>query len=257
MEKPSYLKLKDGGRIAYCKSLGREGAQPGVIFLGGFRSDMTGVKATALEAYCAERGQPFLRFDYRGHGQSSGDFAKCGIGTWANDALEVLTRLTKGLQILVGSSMGGWLALIAAIEKPRRVAGLIGIASAPDFTENLIWDKFTPVQQKELKTNGKIMVPSDMGEPYPITKHLIEDGRNYLLLDKQIPVYCPVRLLHGMKDTDVPWEVSMSLNEKIASQDVKTILIDDGDHRLSTPKDIERLLSVTGKMLDSLHAKAA
>jgi pimeloyl-ACP methyl ester carboxylesterase len=249
MTSPSHLKLKGGGTLAYHKTAG---SAPGIVFLGGFRSDMTGVKAVALEAFCKERGQAFLRFDYRGHGQSSGDFAECGIGTWADDALEAITRLTKGPQILVGSSMGGWLALLVAIEKPRRVAGIIGIAAAADFTEHLMWEKLTPRQQEEVMRKGSVMVPSDMGPPYPITKRLIEEGRRYLLLGAEIPVFCPVRLLHGMKDEDVPWEVSLAINEKIAGKDVKTILIDEGDHRLSTPKDIEKLLSVTAKMLDGI-----
>ncbi len=250
MDNISYLQLKNG-RIAYSKT---EGAGPGIIFLGGFRSDMTGVKAVALEAFCKERGLAFVRFDYRGHGKSSGNFEDCTIGTWKEDALAALNKLTHGPQILVGSSMGGWLSLLLAREKPRRVAGFIGIAAAPDFTENLIWDRLEPKQQREINDKGWIMVPSDMGEPYPITRDLIEDGRKHLLLGAEIPVYCPVRLLHGTRDSDVPWEVSLSINEKIASQDVKTILIEDGDHRLSTPKDIEKLLRVTGKMVEQLQS---
>jgi pimeloyl-ACP methyl ester carboxylesterase len=249
----SYLKLKNGDRLAYCQS---EGAAPGVIFLGGFLSDMTGVKAMELEAFCKQRGQAFVRFDYRGRGESSGVFEDYTIGAWKEDALNVLTHLTKGPQILVGSSMGGWLALLLAIEKPKRVAGIIGLAAAPDFTEYLIWEKLTKAQQEEIQRKGKIMVPSDMGEePYPITRKLIEDGRAHLLLHKEIPVYCPVRLLHGMKDDDVPWEVSLSINEKLASQDVKAILIENATHRLSEPGDIKKMLSVTAKMLDGFADK--
>lgn len=254
MASPSYISLKGSGKLAYNKV---NGHSPGVVFLGGFRSDMTGVKALALEEFCKRQGQAFIRFDYRGHGQSSGDFADGTIGMWKEDALAVFTRLTKGPQILVGSSMGGWLALLLAIEKPRRVAGLIGIAAAADFTEHLMWDKLTPKQQEEVKRKGSVMVPSDMGPPYPITRALIEEGRKHLLLEYELPIYCPVRLLHGMKDEDVPWEVSLSINEKIAGSDVKTILLDEGDHRLSNPKDIEKLLSVTEKMLDSLKKQAA
>lgn len=253
MDNPSYLKLKNGGRLAYRKT---EGAAPGLVFLGGFRSDMTGVKAIALEAFAKERGLAFLRFDYRGHGQSSGDFEGCTIGTWREDANIVFSKLTKGPQILIGSSMGGWLALLLAAEKPRRVAGLVGIAAAPDFTEHLIFDSLTPKQREELKKKGKVMVPSDFGEPYPITRDLIEEGRDHLLLGAEIPVFCPVRLLHGIKDADVPWEVSFSINEKLATRDVRTILIEDGDHRLSEPKDIEKLLRVTGKLVDQVRASA-
>ena len=212
---------------------------------------MTGVKATALEDFCKQRGQAFLRFDYRGHGQSSGRFDACGIGTWLDDAESALTKLTTGPQLLVGSSMGGWLALLLAIAQPKRVAGIIGIATAPDFTEALMWPKLTSRQQKDVMKEGRIEVPSDFGGTYPITRQLIEEGRELLLLpEKDIPIDCPIRLLHGMEDKDVPWEMSLAINEKVTSKDVKTILIDDGDHRLSTPRDIQKLLSVTGKMLD-------
>ena len=248
MADTSYLKVKSG-KLAYRKI---EGTGPGIVFLGGFRSDMTGVKAIALEAFCKERGHAFVCFDYYGHGQSTGNFEDGTICLWKEAALAVLTKLTQGTQVLVGSSMGGWLALLVACEKPRRVAGIIGIAAAPDFTEHLIWEKLTAEQQREIKDKGWSMVPSDMGEPYPITRDLIADGRKHLILDKEIPVYCPVRLLHGIKDADVPWEVALAINEKIATQDVKTILIDEGDHRLSNPKDIEKLLRVTAKMLDGL-----
>jgi len=246
----SYLKLKNSDQIAYCKT---EGKGPGIIFLGGFLSEMTGEKATAVEAFCKQRGQAFVRFDYRGRGQSSGVFEDHTIGTWKEDALAILSKLTKGPQLLIGSSMGGWLALLLAMEKPKRVAGIIGLASAPDFTEHLIWEKLTKAQQQEIIRKGKITVPSDMGGVYSITRKLIEDGRNHLLLHKrEIPIDCPVRLLHGLKDDDVPWEVSLSINEKLASQDVKTILIENGDHRLSKPEDIQKLLSITEKMLEKL-----
>lgn len=230
-----------------------EGDTPGIVFLGGFRSDMTGVKAVALEEFCKQRGQAFVRFDYRGHGKSSGAFEECTLSHWKEDALMVLTRLTKGPQVLVGSSMGGWLAMLLAIEKPRRVAGFIGIAAAPDFTERLIWEQLTGAQKKELKEKGRIYQPSDFGEPYPITAQLIIDGRKHLLLHRKgIPIYCPMRLLHGTSDDDVPWQVSMAINEKVGTLDVKTILIDNGNHRLSEPEDIKKLLSVTGKLLDGL-----
>lgn len=252
MTKPSYLKLKNGEQLAYHKSAGKE---PGIIFMGGFRSDMTGEKAVAMEAFCKKRRQAFVRFDYEGHGKSSGAFADGTIGTWKEDALSVLGKLTEGPQILVGSSMGGWLALLVAREKPKRVAGIIGIASAPDFTEHLLWEKLTGPQQEELKRKGRVMVPSDMGEPYPITQKFITEGRNHLLLHQEIGVRCPVRLLHGMKDEDVPWEISLAINEKLASKDVKTILIEDGNHRLSTLTDIKKLLRVTEKLLERLTDK--
>lgn len=254
MHQPSFLKLPSGGRIAYHKT---EGKGPGILFLGGFRSDMTGVKATALESFCKERGHGFIRFDYEGHGQSSGAFEEGTIGRWYENAQAVFEKLAKGPHILVGSSMGGWLALLLAMRKPRKAAGLIGIAAAPDFTEHLIWDKFTESQRARLQKEGRLLVPSDYGEPYTITKELIVEGRNHLLLGKEIPIFCPVRLLHGMKDDDVPWEISLAVNEKLASSDVKTILVEEGDHRLSEPADIERLLRVTGKMLEQLGAGEA
>ncbi len=245
---PLHLKLEGNSAIAYHYTPGTE---PGIVFLGGFRSDMTGVKATALETFCKERGKAFVRFDYRGHGQSTDAFEDCTLGMWKTDALAVLTKLTKGRQILVGSSMGGWLALLLAIAKPRRIAGIIGIAAAPDFTERLMWEKLTEWQKQEVLSQGRTMMQSSMGTPYPITRAFIEEARAHLLLDySEIPVYCPVRLLHGIKDVDVPWEISLALNEKIASQDVKTILIENGDHRLSEPADIAKLLRVTVKMLE-------
>jgi pimeloyl-ACP methyl ester carboxylesterase len=254
MASPNYLKLKHGATLAYHKT---EGSAPGILFLGGFRSDMTGVKATALEAFCRERGQAFVRFDYQGHGQSSGVFEECGIGTWLGDALAVLTKLTKGPQIIIGSSMGGWLSLLLALEKPRRVAGLIGIASAPDFTEQLMLPKLSEKQRAEIERSGGIDVPSFDGTSYRLTRAFLQDAKQYCLLGyPELPITCPVRLLHGMKDVDVPWEFSLAINEKIASQDIKTILVDNGDHRLSTPKDIEKLLRVTAKMVDGIAAVA-
>ncbi len=244
----SYLKLKNGGRIAYHKT---EGSAPGVIFLGGFRSDMNGVKALALENYCKKQGRTFLRFDYEGHGESSGRFEDCTIGRWKDDALAVLTKLTEGRQILVGSSMGGWLSLLVASQKPRHVAGIIGIAAAPDFTDIML-RKLKKSQLRELDARGKVMVTSDMGDQYPITKKFIDEARNHFLLNKKIPVTCPVRLLHGTKDEEVPWETAIAINRKLASTDVKTILVENGSHSLSEPKDIQKILSVLDKMVNWL-----
>ncbi len=243
--KVQFLKCKDR-QLAYVKS---EGKGPGVIFCGGFRSDMTGVKAVALEEFCAARGQQFIRFDYSGHGQSSGAFEDGTIGGWKDDVLAVLTNLSKGPQVLIGSSMGGWLSLLAAMEKPKRVCAIITIAAAPDFTEHMIRQKLTTAQKMRMEKKGVIRVASDIGEPYAISRGLIEEGRKHLLLDGVIPVACPVHLIHGMKDDDVPWEYSLALNEKLASQDVKLTLVEGGDHRLSEPKDIARLLRITEAML--------
>ena len=192
-----FLTTKSNISLAYHQIAGKT---PGVIFFGGFMSDMTGTKALILENFCRERGQAFIRFDYRGHGQSSGKFVDGNISLWTQDALTIFDSLTEGPQILVGSSMGGWIATLVARERAERVAALIGIAAAPDFTEDLMWQSFTPEDQSKLLQNGVIYEPSDYGyEPSPITLNLIEDGRNNLLLRAPISFTKPVRLLHGMQ----------------------------------------------------------
>ena len=241
------LTLKNGGKLAYNKL---EGEQPGILFLGGFRSDMSGVKAMAIEQMCRKQGRAFLRFDYQGHGESSGQFEECTLTTWKENALEIFTRLTTGKQLIVGSSMGAWIALLLAIAKPTRVAGIVGIAAAPDFTEYMIVDKLSDAELDAVNTEGKVMVDSGYGEHYPITKALLEDGRRHLLLHAPIPIHCPVRLIHGTSDEDVPWEFSLSLNRQLEAKDVRTILIKQGDHRLSQPEHIEKILSILGKMID-------
>jgi pimeloyl-ACP methyl ester carboxylesterase len=237
-------------RIAYSRLKGKS---PGVIFCGGFRSNMEGEKALALEAFCKVRGQGFLRFDYFGHGQSEGDFEQGTIGLWLENTLSVLDKLTKGPQLLVGSSMGGWLALLTAIKRPRRVCGIVTIAAAPDFTEYMIERKLTKQQQAQMMKQGKIDVPSEYGGTYPITRRFVEEGRGHLLLSGPIPVHCPVHLIHGMKDADVPWEYSLAINEKLESLDVRTTLVEEGDHRLSAPKDLARLTRITERMLERLE----
>lgn len=246
----SYLKLKNGGKIAYNKV---EGSTPGIMFLGGFRSDMSGVKAIALENFCKKQGRAFIRFDYEGHGESSGKFEDCTIGKWRDNALLVLTKLTEGRQILVGSSMGAWLALLLAKQKPRRVAGIVGIGSAPDFTNSILYHKLKKSQMKELQSKGKTLVTTEEGDHYYITRKFIEEARDHLVLERKIPVHCPVRLLHGTKDEEVPWETSILLNERLASEDVKTILIEDGKHTLSEPKDVKKMLNVVDKMIGWLR----
>lgn len=247
------LKCSDGSELAYHKS---DGTEPGVIFLGGFRSDMTGSKAMALEDHCQRRGYQFIRFDYFGHGQSSGAFVEGTIGRWADNAVTVLDELAGDApQILVGSSMGGWLMLLAALKRPEKVAALIGIAAAPDFTELLMWDKFTDKQQEELREKGVIEIPNCYDEePYKITLNLIAESGNHLVLDDQINIHCPVTLIHGMQDEDVPWEYSMTLNEKIASKEVRTLLVDDGDHRMSSEKHLKTIGKQLDKMMERLAA---
>lgn len=236
---PSFLERDGGHRLAYHKT---EGEAPGVVFLSGYMSDMTGTKAIWLESQCRARGQAFLRFDYLGHGQSSGAFEEGTIGQWTADAVAALDALTEGPQILVGSSMGGWLMLLAALARPQRVAGLVGIAAAPDFTEELMWQGFSPEVRNTLEREGVYREPSPYGDqPYTITRRLIEEGRDHLLLGGPISLTCPVRLIHGMADPDVPYQVSLRLAEALVGDDVEVSLVKTGEHRLSEPKDLQRL----------------
>lgn len=232
------LRRQDGASIAYEHSPGKG---PGVVFLCGFKSDMTGEKALALEGFCRRRGQAYLRFDYTGHGASSGAFTDGTIGAWTADAIFVLDELTEGWQILVGSSMGGWLMVLTALARPERIRGLLGISSAPDFTE-LIWNGLEAETRERLHAGGIVHQVTDYAdEPTPITKALIEDGRRHLVLEEPIGLTCPARLLHGMADADVPWRLSVSLAEKLTAEDVIVTLIKDAEHRLSRAGDIERI----------------
>jgi pimeloyl-ACP methyl ester carboxylesterase len=244
----SYLTKPDGARIAYHRTPGKA---PGIVFFVGFASDMTGTKALALEAFARQRGQAFLRFDYQGHGQSSGTFAEGTIGLWHSDALAVLDAETNGPQILVGSSMGGWMMLLTAARRPERVAGLVGIAAAPDFTEDLMWPNFSTEIQETLKRDGLYQRPSEYSdEPYTITMKLIEDGRDHLVLRDRLTVDAPVRLLHGMADPDVPYQVSLRIAEHVDCSDLQVWLIKGGDHRLSTERDLDILTSTIAAMID-------
>ena len=227
-----FLTTAQGRRIAYHR---HPGQGPGVVFLGGFKSDMTGTKAQHLQDWAEAKGRAFLRFDYSGHGQSSGDFLEGCIGDWATDASEVIRALTEGPQILVGSSMGGWIALLVARAQPERVAGLVGIAAAPDFTEDLRWAQFTEAERAALAT-GRVEQPSDYSEePYIITRKLIEDGRRHLVLRDPLPLPFPVRLLQGTADVDVPSEVALRLMAHAESPDLRLTLVKGADHRFSTP----------------------
>ncbi len=243
--------MSDGRRIAYARrpptELTRDGK--GVVFLSGFRSDMTGSKATFLDAHCAARGLACLRLDYSGHGQSSGDFADGTIGRWAEEAIAVIDAQSEGPQILVGSSMGGWIMLLAALARPQRVAGLIGIAPAPDFTETLIWDRLADGQRARLLAEGRLEEPSQYSDaPTVITRALIEEGRRHLLMSAPIGIHCPVRLLHGMADPDVPYRASLELADRIAGDDVRVTLIKDGDHRLSRAQDLALLAQAVDEL---------
>lgn len=228
---PEYLDTAQGRRIAYHRTAG---SGPGVVFLGGFRSDMEGTKALYLEAWAREQGRAFLRFDYSGHGQSSGDFLDGAIGDWAEDAVAAIGMLTDGPQILVGSSMGGWISLLVARAMPEAVAGLVGIAAAPDFTEDSMWAGFTDAEKARLSEHGRVEQPSDYSdEPYVITLRLIEEGRRQLVLRDPLPAPFPVRLLHGTADTDVQLSVPLRLIDHIDSPDAQLTLVKGADHRFS------------------------
>lgn len=231
------------------------GQAPGVLWLGGFSSDMTGTKAQALAAWAAGRGRACVRFDYSGHGESGGDFADGTIGRWLEESLAVFTTVCRGPQIVVGSSMGGWLALLLARELKRRganapasLAAMVLIAPAVDFTEALMWKKFSPAIRRELEDTGVWRRPSEYADqPYVVTKKLIDEGRQHLLLDGLIETGCPVRILQGVADPDVPWQHAVELVSRLAQDDVVLGLVKDGDHRLSRPEDIARLLAAVAE----------
>ena len=247
---PGRLDRPDGNVLAYHRSAGDS---PAVVFCGGFMSDMTGTKACALESFCAERGQAYVRFDYLGHGASSGAFADGTIGRWAEDAVAVIDALSEGPVVLVGSSMGGWIMLLAALARRARVQALVGVAAAPDFTRRMVEDELTEAQRAALARDGRIEIPSDYGEaPYLITRALIDDGDRHALLDGEIALTCPVRLLHGLKDAAVPWQTSLRLARALASADVTVTLVKDGDHRLSEPADLARLCAAVAEVSQPL-----
>lgn len=235
------LALPNGDRIAYVRSAAKSGdKRPGVVFLGGFISDMTGTKATHLEALCRARGQAYIRFDYQGHGVSSGRFEDGTIGRWAENALAVLDQVATGPQILVGSSMGGWIAVLVARARPDRVAGLVGIASAPDFSEELIRPSLDATALQALAEAGKCEIPGDEGEPpIPITQAFLDDGRQQSVLGEEIAIDCPVRLIHAIDDADVPWRQSLRLAQAVRTQDVTLTLVKQAGHRLSRPEDLD------------------
>jgi len=218
------------------------GGTPGVVFCGGLRSDMTGTKASFLEEHCRRRGRAYLRFDYFGHGASSGDFAQGTIGRWAEDAVAVLDLLTEGPQILVGSSMGGWIILLAALARPERVQALVGIAAAPDFSADLFWARLDPAQQRQFRDKRVITLPSEYDPAgYTYRMEFFEEANRHLVLREEIPLDRPVRLLHGMRDASVPWRRSLDIAERLRSRDVTITLVKDGDHRLSSEPDLARL----------------
>ena len=241
---------KGAQTIAYQQQAGNASEmRPGIVFCGGFRSDMTGTKAQALAAWSKEKGRGFTRFDYFGHGASSGDFTDGTMSYWRGDIPHVLDHLCEGPQILVGSSFGGWLSLMAALDRPQKVAALVLIAPAVDMTERLMWARFSDKARAKLMEEGLIYDPSEYDpEGYPITRDLIEDGRTHLMLGAPIDITVPVRILHGQQDDAVPWELSLELTDRVTSKDVELHLIKNGDHRLSESHEIARLF----QLIDSL-----
>jgi pimeloyl-ACP methyl ester carboxylesterase len=259
-QEPAFIEVGQGEDKRKIAVRVRAGAAPGLIWLGGFNSDMTGTKALALDGWAAGHGRACVRFDYSGHGESGGAFIDGTIGRWLEESVAVFERFCRGPQVVIGSSMGGWMALLLAREIARReacavspanrasLAGLVLIAPAPDFTEQLMWNNFPPEIQQEIKAKGVWMRPSQYGEPYPITRALIEEGRNHLLLGSAIEVGCPVRILQGAQDPDVPWQHAFALAHRLPTEDVVLTMIQDGDHRLSRPQDIARIIAAVAEI---------
>jgi pimeloyl-ACP methyl ester carboxylesterase len=253
-QEPAFIEVGSGVAARKIAVRARAGGAPGLFWLGGFNSDMTGTKAVALDAWAGEHHRACVRFDYSGHGESGGAFVDGTIGRWLEESIAVFDRFCSGPQVVIGSSMGGWMALLLARAIARRpaaqasLAGLVLIAPAPDFTEQLMWNGFSPEVQQEIQTKGVWMRPSPYGDPYPITRSLIEEGRNHLLLGSAIEVGCPVRILQGAQDPDVPWQHAFALTQRLPTDDVVLTMVQDGDHRLSRPQDIARLIAAVAEI---------
>jgi len=250
---PAFIEVGKADDMRRIAVRARSGKAPGLFWLGGFNSDMKGTKAVALDAWAAEHGRACVRFDYSGHGESGGRFIDGTIGRWLEDSIAVFSQFCHGPQVVVGSSMGGWMALLLARELLKQpgaatLARMVLIAPAPDFTEELMWKGFSPGARRDIEEKGAWLRPSDYGEPYPITKALIEEGRNHLLLGSAINVGCPVRILQGAQDPDVPWQHAFALAHRLPADDVVLPMIQDGDHRLSRPQDIARILAAVAEV---------
>lgn len=246
----TFIDVGDASRQRRIAVRARAGGAPGLFWMSGFKSDMQGTKALELDAWAEAHGRACVRFDYSGHGESGGDFIDGTIGRWLEESVAVFETFGEGPQVVIGSSMGGWMALLLARELRRRgrsLAGLVLIAPAPDFTEELMWKGFSPEVREEIESKGMWLRPSEYGEPYPITRQLIEEGRKHLLLGGSIDVGCPVRILQGAKDPDVPWQHAFALAHRLPSDDVVLTMIQDGDHRLSRPQDIARMLAAVAE----------
>src|SRR6202051_213880 len=246
---PSFIEVGQDNTARRIAVRAPAGRAPGLVWLWRFNSDMRGTKALALDTWAAERDRACVRFDYSGHGESGGLFVDGTIGRWLEESVAVFERFCAGPQVVIGSSMGGWMALLLARELARRearrasLAGLVLIAPAPDFTEELMWKGFSPEIRQEIETKGVWLRPSEYGDPYPITRTLIEEGRQHLLLGSAIDVGCPVRILQGAQDPDVPWRHAFALAHRLPVDDVVLTVIQDGDHRLSRPQDIARMIA--------------
>jgi pimeloyl-ACP methyl ester carboxylesterase len=253
-QEPAFIEVGQDSAARRIAVRARAGGAPGLFWLSGFNSDMRGTKAQALDAWAAEHGRACVRFDYSGHGESDGALIGGTIGRWLEESVAVFEQFCTGPQVVIGSSMGGWMALLLAREIARRgvsraaLAGLVLIAPAPDFTEALMWNGFSPEIRREIETRGVWLRPSQYGEPYPITRALIEEGRNHLLLGSAIDVGCPVRILQGAQDPDVPWQHAFALAHRLPSDDVVLTMIQDGDHRLSRPQDVARIIAAVAEM---------
>jgi pimeloyl-ACP methyl ester carboxylesterase len=253
-QEPAFIEVGQDTATRRIAVRARAGGAPGLFWLSGFNSDMRGTKALALDAWAAEQGRACVRFDYSGHGESGGALTDGTIGRWLEESVAVFERFCRGPQVVIGSSMGGWMALLLARQIARRavsraaLAGLVLIAPAPDFTETLMWNRFSPDIRREIETKDVWLRPSQYGEPYPITRALIEEGRNHLLLGSAIDVGCPVRILQGAQDPDVPWQHAFALAHRLPSDDVVLTMIQDGDHRLSRPQDIARIIAAVAEI---------
>ena len=244
----SFLQRGEGHNVAYRV---QAGAGPCVLWLGGFASDMTGTKAQTLADWAASKDRAFLRFDYFGHGASSGRFVDGTVGRWRDDALAVLDELVDGGAVLVGSSMGGWIACLLALARPERIRAMVLIAPAADFTEKLIWPRLTDEQRREIMTQGSWTRPSAYEpEGLPVTRALIEDGARWSILPGPVPIHVPVRILQGGEDEDVPWCHALGLHQALESRDTVFTLIKDGDHRLSRPQDLERIVQAVEEVCE-------
>jgi pimeloyl-ACP methyl ester carboxylesterase len=266
IDTPEYLLVGNGKEVRRIAVRRRRGAVPGITWLGGFKSDMCGIKAVALDRWAAEQNRSCVRFDYSGHGESKGTFTDGTISRWLEESVAVFDACCEGPQVLVGSSMGGWLSLLLARLLKQRgrphgaasLAAVVLIAPAVDFTEELMWKRFPPEVKRELETNGVWARPSQYSEaPYLITRGLIEDGRRHLLLGGLIETGCPVRILQGVADADVPWRHAVELVSRLAQDDVVLSLVKDGDHRLSRPEDIDRLITAVAEFCEGASPTAS